>query len=1543
MAVSVSLKDLVRTTIFDEIKKKGIPYGNAILLTDDVSDDILAHSNATSNELLNIGIREKLHLFTNRTPNTDAAAVYFVSPTKEASAKIIEDYKRKLYQCLYIFLTTESEEFYQKIISSLPKFYVNGFVELVNIQWIPRESRVFDIDDGIEAPSLIKLYGAQTPDELNANITVFAKKFQSVLCAMNLDPVLRYHDPNDTQKTLSARFARQLKHEMESYKAAMKGEYPAPTPYDHLGPATVIIVDRAFDVATPLMHTLSYQAAAHDLFDLELVKGSQGAMNVLFKLKDSGKEDVILDETSPLFNTFRHLFLSQAIEEYKKVLATYKSYKEAGTIEKLKTDMSNVSDAAAMKLQVDSVYAFLELILSMVQSERNLMEVVKAEQDLGTGKTVAGKNVWTDSGRKVLLEKLSELFRDVLLDEVDKWRILLLFLITYGQINDTEVSELVESADLNRADYPIFKGLTFFGVDPTVSRLHAPHSAGGAAPMIASAPSSSAWNIRSLWGKNSAEKDEAGEEHDDFAEYDRYQPPMARILTDHLTKQLDPRVFRFIKNSGAKDVGSPDRDMRTILRREYGNSSTSSVMSDSVDSVGSGKVVNAGEGVVLDFKMTEFVAKWGRARPKPSGDLGGDYRELGPKTVVIVLGGLTYAEIRAGYVAGMKAEREVYMGSTQILKSDDFMDALLCLGKDYANPLNVQEYAIPELPPIVAPAASPPPTIIINRGGDGSRSTASNPDVTLTTPTGSMLPPKAYRPSEAASTPNLSTAMYSTSSESIDTPPPPKIATFTAAPYTRPSRLQSSSSSIDIAGKYQTPVSLEAQAAAASQRRSVGNVPPPPAAAGAFMEGFNVVAVEDMRPVPPARNPNRMSANVGRLVEQQQHASREEVVLEQMRHERLVTQSPDVEANEMEEPVVDEHVSISEPVVTAAAAAAVLPKIPPPPSYMEAGRLQRQQQRLDEERRRQWEEEEMEQQRVRLEQQRIEEESNQPLRQPSRHSVHSMVAPESPSSSLRSFPLPHPRATSPTGSLSSRFRDRVSNAVVGANSGLGRPASSMDTRESSPVRSIPSVGGGGGSGSTSSGRAPLTVDDLVTYSSAGMSLDKQVDEILVLCPPTYSRRVLEADLRYSGSVEATLERIFTGVLPETGMQYPPRRPAAFSDSRPAPPMYPPTASARAPEPQQEQQHHQQPQQHHQQQQHQQQQPQQQQRPQSMYSSYPAPPQIGRNPSNTSSITSSHSMYTGYQPPPPQPQPGNYPPQQQQSYRSYYEQPQQQTYQTHFDPHSTPRMEAQTTPVHHLNPSTQYGSGSMHTEVQTTPVDHLNPSTSGSGAVYPVPPHIAQQLGPAPHGMQYVVWNNAYYLQPVVSSGGYGQPQAHPMQHQPPHPQQQRMSTAPLPLAQQQQQQRPTPPQPNTNRYSTYSNYQNTPTGAPAPAPAAPPPQQAPRINQTFVLDHANYSTASNSSHASSRPSTTSTHTTTASSRPSTTTTAPPAAREVSAAKPAAPEGPPYPLVLNDRGEVQDPVPTWSGSWPLVLTGQQGAYIRARNLYLARYPNQAPRK
>ncbi|KAI8612238.1 Sec1-like protein, partial [Chytriomyces sp. MP71] len=428
--------------------------------------------------------------------------------------------------------------------------------------------------------------------------------------------------------------AHALKSQIASYKTDTS-DFPSPSPYDHLGPATVVIVDRSIDLIAPLLHTLAFQALAHDTFEIRKEINAKNIQHLMWKDErgDQKAPDAILDESSSVFNTLRHLFISLAWEEVNTAAKSIQQFTHRGktSIEDLRFKVFQMQDVHAQKEQVSAISSLLEEIKAKME-QRSWREVAQVEQGIALGKGTDGA-VLT---RKKAIAAVADLLSKEDLDIEDKRRLLLILTLAIGGTSQDDFTSLWRAAMMDDTDHVMFRGIQFFSVDPEAARELMKNS--------------TSWSIKSIFKMNAGS---GGAEEDDYLQvYDGYQPRIARILQDQMDGRLDPREFRTVKGGQAEAEEASRRKKVGTIRRKLTDH---------------GKI---GPGVLVDFSHKDsdnkpmFVPKWGRARPRADGDLGGDYRGNGARTILVVVGGLSYAEVRAAYLTSMKNKREVYVGET---------------------------------------------------------------------------------------------------------------------------------------------------------------------------------------------------------------------------------------------------------------------------------------------------------------------------------------------------------------------------------------------------------------------------------------------------------------------------------------------------------------------------------------------------------------------------------------------------------------------------------------------------------------------------------------------------------------------------------------------------------------------------------------------------------------------------------------------------------------------------------------------------------------
>ncbi|KAJ1552286.1 hypothetical protein HK405_011914, partial [Cladochytrium tenue] len=650
---------------------------SCVLITDVASDKVLASSRCTLEELHSIGIREMTSILTKRAARPKWFGVYFLTPMKDSVRRLIADFGRAgspMYDGAFVFFTSPlRDKLFDNIKDSGIIQYVRELIEL-EIDFSPMESRFFHIGYDHAAQDL---YGAQSPEDVEYILGRVAKKIRAVFATMNEDPLIRYHDPQNDGKTMSAILAHHLHKSMQELKS-FDETFPTPTPFDDAGPATVIIVDRAIDIITPLLHSLSYECLIWELFEVKTVV-ERGLSQFIVEVQgETSEKQAIIDENNEIFASIRHLFITKAFEEVDRVLKEFQRQMESGggdsgggSMEKLRDAIMNLPENIRRKDQLDALVNLNVDLRDIVLLKRKLREVAEYEQTLAVGEDDDG------SSPTSLRKGLEELLDDNFIQPEDKLRLLLLYIMVEDGLSPEDLEKLAERAGIEEDELAAVRGLSSLGVKLGVRRdvtrpdspftkqarrraleaaLEASGGSGGGG--LTSIVGLSGVDLSGIFkhlnvggsgGARGAVLDALAADGflpaTDVSSYDRFHPSVGYILQDHILGRLH-------------SAGGGGGDMFPYVERPEARNRArgfeSAVRADGSTARGQGVVVGLGDTTAAAGRF-----RWGRARPSPVGVE--DFRFNGPRTILFIIGGASRAEIRAVHLVAKKLQREIYI------------------------------------------------------------------------------------------------------------------------------------------------------------------------------------------------------------------------------------------------------------------------------------------------------------------------------------------------------------------------------------------------------------------------------------------------------------------------------------------------------------------------------------------------------------------------------------------------------------------------------------------------------------------------------------------------------------------------------------------------------------------------------------------------------------------------------------------------------------------------------------------------------------------
>jgi hypothetical protein len=297
--------------------------------------------------------------------------------------------------------------------------------------------------------------------------------------------------------------------------------------------ATVLVLDRAQDIASSLVHELTYQAMCQDLLDVS----DTGVVQREFRAAGGAaqqKADVLTDEDS-IWAKYKHKHIGDIMgelpTEFKEFqessgVANFQNIRQAGGSADFKDMTKVVKELPRYTKKQDkfSMHISLTQKVFKVYQERGLEDICKLEMDMLFGEDSTGSNVLGGGmlgGVGTLRATAVQVLREA--SETDRARLLAMLQVTQPQL----AAELLESGEL--VPYP------------------AAHSAAeGTVKRLATVPEAGRYATRS-WKTD----------RDDFPGYtrgdklmdqtSRYKPALYWTANDIIdpAKSLDSRAFPY--------------------------------------------------------------------------------------------------------------------------------------------------------------------------------------------------------------------------------------------------------------------------------------------------------------------------------------------------------------------------------------------------------------------------------------------------------------------------------------------------------------------------------------------------------------------------------------------------------------------------------------------------------------------------------------------------------------------------------------------------------------------------------------------------------------------------------------------------------------------------------------------------------------------------------------------------------------------------------------------------------------------------------------
>ncbi|CAD6251008.1 unnamed protein product [Miscanthus lutarioriparius] len=573
-------------------------------------------------------------LYKRRQPLPSLDAIYFVQPTKENIVMFLSDMSGRspLYKKAYVFFSSpvhkELVAQIKKDSSVLPRI---AALSEMNLEYFAIDSQGF-ITDHERALEELFSENAEGSHKYNACLNTMATRISTVFASMREFPRVHYR----VAKTIDASTMTTLRDLVPTKLAASVwnclAKYKTTIPeFPQTETCELLIVDRSIDQIAPIIHEWTYDAMCHDLLCMD---GSKYVHEVPSKNGPATeKKEVLLEDHDPVWLELRHAHIADASERLHDKMTNFISKNKAAQLHQARTggelstrDLQKMVQALPQYSdQIDKLSLHVEIAgkLNNIIREQCLRDVGQLEQDL----------VFGDAGTKELINFLRT---QLVVSRENKLRLLMIYAaLNPEKFESDKGAKLMQLAGLSADDMIAVNNMRgLCGPDTKKS------SVGGFTLKF------------DVHKKKHAHRKERTGEESAWA-LSRFYPILEELIEKLSKGELPKDEYNCMNDPSPSAHGPP---------------TSSSARSSPAHSM----------------RSRRTGGTW--ARPRGSDDgyssdsvlkhASSDFRKLGQRIFVFVIGGATRSELRAAHKLSSKLKRDIILGSSSLDDPPQFITKL---------------------------------------------------------------------------------------------------------------------------------------------------------------------------------------------------------------------------------------------------------------------------------------------------------------------------------------------------------------------------------------------------------------------------------------------------------------------------------------------------------------------------------------------------------------------------------------------------------------------------------------------------------------------------------------------------------------------------------------------------------------------------------------------------------------------------------------------------------------------------------------------------